>query len=250
MSHFPVDLPFVLFAADIGDIVAGLVGLLFVIVPVVGQLLANANKGKQPGQAQGGGAAAPGGNRPANPGVDREVAEFLRRVAQNQAGGGRPAEAGPPAQAAPQPQDRPGMRPAQAGRQLPPRPGVRQVERPRQAAGGAARAVQAQVVPTEPIPAEKGADRLGTSDRFGSKSRLGIGVEEELRKEEQRRRKTFSQGRDTLKERPVLGGTESGEPAKRPVPAVDWAAMLANVSNVRQAIVLSEILQRPEHRWS
>jgi hypothetical protein len=34
------------------------------------------------------------------------------------------------------------------------------------------------------------------------------------------------------------------------VPALDLAAILARPENLRQAILLQEILQRPEHRWS
>ncbi len=237
---FPAAIAFLLFAADLGDILTVVAGLLFVLVPVIGQLLANANKGNQPGRPQG------GNPPPANPGVDREVAEFLRRVAEKQPGGDRGANAGarPPVQQ-PQPQGRPGPDRVQPARSLPPRPGVRQVEPPRPV-------VPAQVVQAEAAVPKKPADRLGTSKRFGTLSRLGADVDERLRQEELLRGKKFSRSGDGLKERRLREGAskKEAERARGPLPAVDWAAMLGNVADVRQAIVMSEILQRPEHRWS
>jgi hypothetical protein len=47
-----------------------------------------------------------------------------------------------------------------------------------------------------------------------------------------------------------LGATTDTAPATS-IPAVSaLALLLANPENVRQAIVLSEILQRPEQRWA
>ena len=262
MIPTPAGLTFVLFA-DMGDIIPAIVGVLFLIVPVVGQLLANANKGNKPGRPAGG--AQP----KANPAVDKEVADFLRRVAQNkgnapQGGGPQGGAAAPranqPGQAAggraqrgPE-QPRPGQaRPAQAGRALPPRPGVRQPRRAGVTPGQPP--VQAQVLPEKPSkPTEQSRDRLGTSERFNSASRLGSDVNAEVRKEEARRKRQFSRTVDTLEDH-HLADSVAGEPRRTqrktemPVPAVDWAAMLGNADNVRQAIVFSEILQRPEHRW-
>ena len=59
-------------------------------------------------------------------------------------------------------------------------------------------------------------------------------------------------------------GTLGAEPRKKPVAArkaktpltdmpatgaAGFAALLADTDNIRQAIILNEILQRPEHRW-
>jgi hypothetical protein len=48
---------------------------------------------------------------------------------------------------------------------------------------------------------------------------------------------------------------EAAEPQDRvhelpPTAAAGLAALLSNASTVRQAIVINEILQRPEHRWA
>ena len=92
MNSIFVDPTLFLFAAGMDDIIPVVVTLLFVLVPVIGNLLANANKKN----AQGRPPVKPGGGpKPrANPGVDKEVADFLRRVAQNQGGGNRTGAGG------------------------------------------------------------------------------------------------------------------------------------------------------------
>jgi hypothetical protein len=52
---------------------------------------------------------------------------------------------------------------------------------------------------------------------------------------------------------PAVDEAESPEDQITPLPsaaAAGLAALFANADSVRQAILINEVLQRPEHRWS
>ncbi len=212
-----------LLAVDVGEIVTFIVVILFMVVPAIGKLFA---KKEQPhkGPAGGGGAGQPA-PKPAPAKVEDEIGDFLRRVVQKR-------EAARPQQA-PQAKARPPRRPA-------PRP-----EQP----------VRAEAV-AEPVVI--GAGRDLTSDKFPRRDiELGkkIGkVEQELEQHTHERfdrkvgRIAPASTQPTTEAQPA--SQESEAAASMPsTAAAGLAAMLADTQSLRQAILLNEIIQRPEHRW-
>lgn len=221
---------YVLLAAGLGDFLIPLMIILFVVISLVGQAF---NKLREAKQGQGRGPVRrPGGPRPnAPPAPDPlrgEVDDFLR--------GGRPGGARP----APPP--RPVMRP-------PGPPGQRPPEEP----------AQIEILDDDATVADHVRRRL-TGEKLG---RLSSDVGERLAHVddtvEDRLHDVFDHGIGALGKTPGESArTTQAEEAETPedritsVPATaaaGLAAMLANPGNLRQAIVLSEILQRPEHRW-
>jgi hypothetical protein len=209
-----------------------------VIVSVVGQMIAKwreaqqqaqrrAQQQQRPARPAAGPQRPPGQQgRPAGAGQDPlkdEIGEFLRRAAERRTGG--PAQAGgrpaPPPPVAPVPPQaaRP-SRPAPAPTRPSPRP------------------VQAQVVrPTAP---PRVVERPVVLDHLTSELEL---VDEEMEKHIH----------DVFEHRVgTLTRAQSEAIAKAvgtPTAALGLAAMLRDPLSLRQAIVLNEILHRPEHRW-
>ena len=169
--------------------------------------------------------AGPGGQGQ----VARELEDFLRRAA-----GGRPGPAQPQGQA-----PRPPARQPQAGRPQPGRPGARPV-------------VAEPVDELEVI--ESVEEHVGHS--VGS-----LQAQLARREEQEVSRRAFDH---------AMGQLESTETQKRPAEslisdesphdehgepfpssaAAGFAALLGAPTSLRQAILLSEIIQRPEHRWT
>ena len=198
-----------IFAAGWDDLIGLLVVLLFIVVPVIGQLLAKLRQAQPPA----------GGPRPQQPvpvDVADEIEVFMRRVLGQQG-----SEETPPIRNEPAP-----------------------VERP----------VEAEVVAEEPCGervvehVEKHLDSQEFSHRA---SRLGGGVVQADDKLKQHLSQTFDHKLGQLETATVEPSSTSGAAAVEisPTFAAGWAAMLSNTDSVRRAIVLSEIIHRPEERW-
>ncbi len=196
--------------------------LLFILVPAVGQMLAKMRQVPPAG----------GGPRPARPvpaDITDEIETFMRRVM---------GEKAPEAKAKPAPRPEP-------------RPVVLTVEQP----------VQAVVIAEEPTGEE--VDKhvktfLDAREFTDRSSRLGGEVVQADEQFEEHVHQVFDhtlgQLGQAVKEVPAaapmadLSGTAPVE--MPPTVAVGWAAMLSNAESVAQAIVLSEIIRRPEERWA
>ena len=209
--------------ADIGDVIGILVFIVIGLLSVVGQIMNKGNEGRQK-------AGPPPGQRPRPQPQPRqqqgplanEIDQFVRQAAQRRAEG-RP-------QPAVQRQD---VRPQSAPR----RPAAAQPP--------------VEAVPVELLqPLDESVRSNVAPQRIGT---LGS----------RRRERDVAQADENLKKH-VPGvsnhrvGQLSGAPSENagesgaiipPAAAAGVAAMLTDPANIRQAIVLTEILQRPEHRW-
>ncbi len=209
-EHYGMNVFLPIFAAGWDDLIGLLVVLLFIVVPVIGQLLSKLR------QAQ----PAAGGPRPQQPvpvDVADEIDVFMHRVL------GRPGdEETPPIRNEPAP-----------------------VERP----------VEAEVVAEEPRGervvehVEKHLDSQEFSHRAG---RLGDGVLQADEKLKQHLRQTFDHKLGQFETAAVepSSATEAAAVEITPTLAAGWAAMLSDTDSVRRAIILSEIIHRPEERWA
>jgi hypothetical protein len=208
------------------DVIVILIIVFGIIVPLVMQVVEKLKEAQQK--------AARGGQqqRPAQPqrpaDVEDEIGEFLRRAAERRQGG-QPAQA----QAAP--------RPAQPPRRLVPQEPAEAVvlldDPPRHAE------LSQQV--ERDLDTRKFADRAKQMERRAEQAR---------RKAEQHTHQVFDHDVGHL-------GGSSPAPGQPGAPAVALGAevgpglaaglpaLLASPVGLRQAIVLTEILERPEHRW-
>ncbi len=224
---------FALLAAGVGDWIFPLIVILFMILSYLGQRL-----GKQAQQAGRGQAQRPGGARPNAPPppdpLQKEIGEFLRRSGHGPAPG-RPQGRRPPGQPRPSPRT---PQPADEG------PVEVELLEPSPEGAGVAEHVR-QRLPSEKfgtLPSDVGQRLAHVDDQ----------VEEHLHK-------VFDHGLGTLGGTPgesaeLTQAEEPESPEDRIVSvpitaAVGLAAMFASPGNLRQAVVLNEILQRPEHRW-
>lgn len=261
--------------ADIDDVIGVIIGIIFVIFAVVGQLVSKMKQsreeaarrqrraqagprpgggpqqgqfGGQPGQQGrlpqanvGGGGGARGGGHP----LEDEIGEFLRRAAQRR---------GQPQPPTPRPQQP--ARPAQAGPR-PPRPGrppvppvPRRVEEP----------LDIEIIedaePVGHLRGELSREKLGHLQ-----THIGRGTVPPVeRKIGDHLHETFDHQVGHLGGPPGDAARptdiqEAGSPddAVSPWPstaAAGLAAMLSSGEGVRQAILIHEILDRPEHRWT
>lgn len=249
-------LPWVL--ADWGAAVSVVLFVIFALLSVLGQLASRPRElpkrpRPRPAPPPPRGAPAPQGGpapargtppparggpvppRPAQDPLAREIEEFLRRAQAQR--GGQPARAAPP----PPPP-------------LPPSP-------PRLPSRGGDEALSPETGPrpistvVEHVQTYLGSPHMG---EVGSKD-LGEGVAKSEDRLEAHVREVFGHRVGTLA---GTGGeaareptpVEPSSPADRITPEVPSPAMLAAVladpAGMRQAILLSEILNRPEHRWS
>jgi len=240
--------PLVLLAADLEDLIFPAVVILFLLISALGQVLAKIREtqrvedARRRGPAARPGGARPGGSPPGQGALRREVGGLQRE-------GGRPGAAG-------------GARPAQQKGATPPgRPGGRPAA-PEQRRGPPP--VQAEpVVPvvvvddagvTEHVRSHVPAHELGAmrSGRAPHRTEPDDVMRDHLHD-------VFDHGLGMLGA--VPGGSAEGAQAEeaeapddrvRSVPgaaAAGLAALLADAATLRQAIVLNEIFQRPEHRW-
>jgi len=220
-----------LLVADIGDVIGILVFIVIALLSVAGQIM---NKAKED-RPKAGPAARPRPRPQPQPGQQQgqlanEIDQFVRQATQRRAEGGRQ----PVAQ-------------GQGGR---PQPAARRPV----AAQPPVAAVPVEAVPAELLqPVSERVPTRGASRNIGTLSSRGMESE-------------VSEADENLEERVhevfdhklgQLSGTMSQSAEESPVAipptakaAAGVAAMLADPANIRQAIVLTEILQRPEHRWS
>lgn len=220
-----------LLVAGIGDVIGIVMVILFIVVPLVGQFL------KKLGNVQKEAAKRMQAQRPNAPGQPARAAadeftKFLQQVAGHR-GAEQPQRAG-----------RPQVRP----------PAPKPVEE----------FVQAEVVESEgrrPLGAalaEEVRQHIDTDGIARHASRLGGEVASADERTEERLHAKFDHRlgdlEGTLGESSrATGVQEAQSPEDRitvpPAAAAGLAAMLTNTASLRQAIVLNEILQRPEHRW-
>ncbi|MBN2474922.1 MAG: hypothetical protein JXB62_09970 [Pirellulales bacterium] len=221
-----------LWAQGWDDLIGIAVVILFIVVPAILQLLGKGVKGQQK-PAPRRPPAPRGQGQPVAGDVEDEIGEFLRRAAQRRGG-----------QQPPPPPPQPARRPATA-----------------------------QVVVAQPVEAEVARPRaLGNevqehvgqfldAGKFKQRSsQLGTEVAHSDERIEDRLHKTFDHEVSQLTAVPGEAAASPraeapSEPEDRiehlPVPAAaGLPALLSSPTNLRQAIVISEILQRPEHRWT
>ncbi|RIK78325.1 MAG: hypothetical protein DCC67_11655 [Planctomycetota bacterium] len=249
-----------LLLADFADVLEGLMPIIFVILygiaHLVGMLQQDKRKGKPkarprpaPAEAAAGkGAAEAAGGKRENleDSLRREVEEFLRR-----AQGDRPPARNVPARPQPQGlarpkaeavQERPLARPAErpvAPRRLasPARvePPAVPVEPPRRIAGLAPSTLSARHV-GDPLPTQGVALHAQT---------LGSQIAQADERMEQHLRDKFVHQVGTL----GPASTTAQQRAAATAMAQDIVSLLTRPGGMRQVIVASEILRRPEERW-
>ncbi len=204
--------------------------IVFVVIAVIVWAVQAFNKMAQKGPQR---PQRPGPQRPAQAGGgDDEIGEFLRRAAQRRQKPGQPAAPVPP-----RPQDRAvqaevvgGQRPVHAEVL---REQARQAARRQAQAGQAARrAAQHGQAPAEAQLREQAARRA----RRGA---VPPTVAPRPEPSPEAPRVALPTAFAAAQPRPTAGGSA----------AAGLYAMLSEPSNLRQAIVLTEILNRPEDRW-
>jgi len=219
--------------ADVGDLLGILVGILFVIIAVVGQLIAKWREMQEAGRRAPGG-VVPGPPKREGP-LEDEIGDFLREAAARRAG--RRA----------QPARQPGPPPPRATRRQPPKPPpARPSEKP----------LEAELV--EPVGQLRG--RLVTREPRALPSQLGQEAAHADDRMAGHLHSVFDHQVGALvgtpgdsAKFPSLQEAQSLKDQITPMPstsAAGLAALFANADGVRQAILINEILQRPEHRWS
>ncbi len=254
--------------ADFGDVITLVVFVVILLLGVAGRLMNKVReaqqKGAEPRQVGPGQPRRPPQRGP----LANEIEDFVRKAAQRRAGGGvqpgqqpqagRQPQAGQHPQAGQQPQA--GQPPQMAPRRPIPPPMVARLEPE----------VPVEVELLEPVvEAESVAEHVrGHVGRHTGDETLGkvasrhISSPVELAddKLEARVRDVFDHKLGRLEG--TLGESASGAEAldaETPedrvgslpsTAAAGLVAMFANPGNIRQAILISEILQRPEHRWS
>lgn len=113
--------------------------------------------------------------------------------------------------------------------------------------------VQAEVVPPRiAIPTEQNIDReFADRDRQmdAATERLGRDVMQEDRRIETHLHDTFDHRVGQFDEDVGFAGDPSEPRPKQCTISADLIAMLRNPRSIQSAVLLSEILQRPEHRW-
>lgn len=208
-------------AADLGDVIKVLTILLLIVVPLIGQVLAKIRRIPPP-------AGRPLPPRPALSDVGDEIEEFMRRAVQRQPAKGtqplRPQPAGPAATAAP---------------------------------------IQAEAVVERPVGGQvnehvqKYLDQQEFSRR---ESELGKQVAQADQQIGQHLQQVFDHHVSKLEATPgeaaappvayeppdLVGAGATAIPATF---ATGLLELLTDPDSLRQAIVLNEILRRPEERW-
>ncbi|MHB1033152.1 MAG: hypothetical protein ACYC35_03920 [Pirellulales bacterium] len=239
-----------LLAADIGEVIRVLVIILIVVIPALGQWLnrwaqAAAKRKQLPGPA----VPPLPGQPPRRPkgAVDAEVEEFLRRA------GGRQAE--PPRRGE-------GMAPRPP---RPARPEVRRREISRQEpmprrASLAERAVEVELIEEghggESVEehVKKGVAERSFAQRTAHLADEVVEAEEAMQSHLQEAfghkvGRLGGEGATPLSTPEAPAESVRREIVETPTTLVGLAALLSDPSQLRHAVVLQEILARPEHRW-
>jgi hypothetical protein len=237
MHVFGINSTFLLAAGQ--DWIQVVLPVVFFVIYLLGHLATNsmAKSGRRPNQA---GRNAPRGQVPAGQGpvreptpqdpLNREIEEFLRRAAEARRGKSSALQPAPaePAVASPTPS------PTVAERATTPKA---------RAADRLTDRVSASV-----------ERHLGRDDVGTHADRLSDDMTRADREMEKHLRETFDHRLGTLGDSSGDATISDDDPSTsaRPAPSQATAlaaAALASTANVRQAIILNEILSRPEHRW-
>lgn len=169
--------------------------------------------------------------------MNRDLEEFLRKAAerraQKQAQRRQPVQSPPPT-------------PSQPLAQQPPSPPQASSQRP---APAPVRTVQQPSVANR--PSEMQAKRVG-SNRVGQLSSASDNVDQADERMSQHLHQAFdhSLGDISAPSTATTADDRSGASAATENLAAEVLALLRDPQQVRKAIVLREILDRPEHRWS
>ena len=211
MTTFPP-----LWAAGWGELIPIVVVIVIFLISTIGKMLAKAGKAQQRPGAPRRPPGQAGPPRPA-PNAEDEIADFLRRAIGRRGGQPPPKPQRPPAP----------TRPAPAVAEVVPQPAGRLVSRH----------VETRVDTTE----------------FGQRTaQLGDEVAHADDQVDQRLHEKFDH---RLGQFAGAAGEPAGAPegpaAKLPATAAaGLPVLLSNAENIRQAIIINEILTRPEQRWS
>ncbi len=218
-----------LLAIDVGGII-GVIVVIIMVITAIGNIIAKITEEQKKAQRRPRAQQQPrpqaGADGGGGGGIGDEITEFLRRAAQGQGAEPQPPQAAPP----------------------PPRP-VRQ--RP---------SVAAQPVEAEIVAEDRGSRAVGAgidTSKFDRRDRqLGDEVIDADQVLDERVHDVFDHDISDLAQ--TRGTAESATPSKAaskrrteipPTAAAGFAAMLSNADNIRQAIIISEILNRPLDRW-
>jgi hypothetical protein len=239
--------------ADLKEVLGALVPLAFLLLWVISQLVEAKKLGKQPGGRKPAAPQPPRGPAPAQPGQGRAVGEPCAPLA-----GPRPQA--PPA-AAPASEievlldDRPAA--AERGRLAQPLRPLDQ--RGNQRAGQSTPASAPRRMPRRPVASRPGpesvaahvAEHVDAAARALAErsARLGDRVIQADEQFDVQLKAKFDHRLGTLASERDAGQQERPAAPAADAPARQIAAMLADPAGVRQAIVLSEILNRPVDRW-
>jgi hypothetical protein len=199
-----------------GDWIVIVVAIVIFIVSVLSKLYKAAQQGQQGPKQQ---PARP----PQGKALDDEIGEFMRRAARRQ-----------------------------AGKNAPPKPARPAPEKP----------VKVEVVKETPLGGELTEhvqEYLDTGEFSQRSASLGSEVTQEVSQQDQRLHGVFDHQISDLAAKPgetsmPTTAQDSPLPEDRaagaaPVTAAGILAALSDPENVRQAIVINEILRRPEERW-
>jgi hypothetical protein len=218
-----------LFAARGGDLLTLLMVIIFIVVPLLGQFLSKLKAPTPPKNP-----ARP--MRPAKPAasgtVQSEIEEFLRRANQKKASSGNRPQRPQPARA-------------------------KSAEKPARA-----EIVRAEVVRERPVggEVERHVKKYLDEEEFTRRSeKLGEEVAEADDKIEQHLKSVFDHSLSKIAATP---GVTASPPSSKladaapqitlataSVAAGDVAALFGNPLSIRQAVIISEILNRPLERW-
>jgi len=215
--------------AGIEELIPIIIFIIIAVLSVLGQILGKAEKPKRP----------PGGARPARrppgqpvagkPAADQltdEIDDFLRQAARQ------------------------AQKPRPKGARRAPAPVKAQVVRP----------VEAQVVHEAPLGAgirQHVKERLEGGRLARQTAKLGSEVSHADKEVEQRLHQVFDHEVSHLSGR--QGETARATQAEQPedhleelpvTAAAGLAAMFSDTRNIRQAIIINEVLTRPQHRWT
>ncbi len=235
-----------LFAMDLEKIIPIIIFAIVVLSSIVSQFLAKQRQqqgGRRPQRGPmdelqaGGQPGRPQARKPAA--LEDEIGDFLRRAAR---GGQQPPQQARPPQASLPP------RPVQA-RPKPSRPSRPRAPVPRRAQ----QPLAAEIVDPARPPVGQGlseqiARDINTADIARHAGALGKETSQATAKLEHQIHEKFDHQLGDLQRQPQA--TPAEPEATLPITsAAGLSALLSDAESLKQAIILNEILQRPDHRW-
>jgi hypothetical protein len=216
--------------ADAGDVIEIAALILIVVIPAVAQMIAKVKQAQQP-PAKGPPRPGQPPKRPAPADVANEIEDFLKKAAQK-----RDLKRPSPIPARPAPRK------------------VDKIEKP----------VKAEVVADRPVGGvvEQHVQKYLDAEEFQRReSQLGEEVAQSDREIDQHLHQVFDHDVSQLATLPgeaaaapvAVGPMELTGPSQEEIPPLFASGLFESLSNpdaLRQAIVLNEILHRPEERWA